>query len=395
MSEIKVNSIKGVGASAAAITVNNTDGTCTANITNNLSNRNKVINGSAIVSQRGSNTVVGVADGGFFCADRFKHVINAIGGYTIHHEADAPSGFSHSHKVQTTTADTSLDAGSVYMIRYIFEGQDVQDFAKGTSDAKQYSLSFFVKTTNFTGTFVVELIDSVNTRHCCKSYTVSSAGSWQKVELIFPADTTGAITSDNAGRFEMNFYIGAGSGYTAGTLQTAWGGRSGNTNRATGQTAQIGSSTSNRFQITGVQLEVGSVATDFEHRSFAQELALCQRYFFKTGDVGTSDEWYAGVATHADHGNFTVSGLPGITDRAAPSLRFPVYMRVSGTVNYYPGRTDVTNTVSRINEYTNNNNETYQYAPQASCGGLEYYFQGISGGGSEAFVFQCTVDAEL
>ena len=288
MSEIKVNSIKGVGASAAAITVNNTDGTCTANITNNLSNRNKVINGSAIVSQRGSNTVVGVADGGFFCADRFKHVINAIGGYTIHHEADAPSGFSHSHKVQTTTADTSLDAGSVYMIRYIFEGQDVQDFAKGTSDAKQYSLSFFVKTTNFTGTFVVELIDSVNTRHCCKSYTVSSAGSWQKVELIFPADTTGAITSDNAGRFEMNFYIGAGSGYTAGTLQTAWGGRSGNTNRATGQTAQIGSSTSNRFQITGVQLEVGSVATDFEHRSFAQELALCQRYYisFPAGYIG-------------------------------------------------------------------------------------------------------------
>ena len=244
-----------------------------------LGNRNKVINGSAIVSQRGSNTVIGVADGGFFCADRFKHVINDIGGYTIHHEADAPSGFSHSHKVQTTTADTSLGSSSVYMIRYIFEGQDVQDFAKGTSDAKQYALSFYVKTSNFTGTFVVELIDPVNTRHCCKSYTVSSAGSWQKVELIFPADTTGALTSDNAGRFEMNFYIGAGSGYTSGTLQTTWGGRSGDANRAAGQTAQIGSSTSNRFQITGVQLEVGSVATDFEHRSLGQELALCQRYY--------------------------------------------------------------------------------------------------------------------
>jgi len=281
MSEIKVNSIKGVGASTAAITVNNSDGTCTANITNNLSNRNKVINGSAIVSQRGSNNVIGVADGGFFCADRFKHVINAIGGYTIHHEADAPTGFSHSHKVQTTTADTSLDSGSVYMIRYIFEGQDVQDFAKGTSDAKQYALSFFVKTTNLTGTFVVELIDAVNTRHCCKSYTVSSAGSWQKVELIFPADTTGAITSDNAGRFEMNFYIGAGSGYTSGTLQTTWGGRSGDANRAAGQTAQIASSTSNRFQITGVQLEVGSVATDFEHRSFHDELLRCYRYYNK------------------------------------------------------------------------------------------------------------------
>ena len=318
MSEIKVNSIKGVGASAAAITVNNTDGTCTANITNNLSNRNKVINGSAIVSQRGSNNVIGVADGGFFCADRFKHVINAIGGYTIHHEADAPTGFSHSHKVQTTTADTSLDSGSVYMIRYIFEGQDVQDFAKGTSDAKQYALSFFVKTTNLTGTFVVELIDAVNTRHCCKSYTVSSAGSWQKVELIFPADTTGAITSDNLGRFEMNFYIGAGSGYTAGTLQTTWGGRSGNTNRATGQTAQIGSSTSNRFQITGVQLEVGSVATDFEHRSFGDELARCQRYFQTVSEKG--DQHTMGIGMNQS-GSLAHLVIPlHCTMRTAPSL---------------------------------------------------------------------------
>jgi hypothetical protein len=342
MSEIKVNSIKGVGASAAAITVNNTDGTCTANITNNLSNRNKVINGSAIVSQRGSNTVIGVADGGFFCADRFKHVINDIGGYTIHHEADAPSGFSHSHKVQTTTADTSLTSSSVYMIRYIFEGQDVQDFAKGTSDAKQYALSFFVKTSNFTGTFVVELIDSVNTRHCCKSYSVSSAGSWQKVELIFPADTTGALTSDNAGRFEMNFYLGAGSGYTSGTLQTTWASRSGDANRAAGQTAQIGSSTSNRFQITGVQLEAGSVATDFEHRSFGQELQICKRYYetftpnlyplsrYNTGGAGTAFNQFflevekRAIPTVSHSGTFTSSsgfaGTPSFTNIKTKSL---------------------------------------------------------------------------
>ena len=290
MSTLKVDGIRSNSATSDAITLAS-DGTCTANVTSigggQLSNRNKVINGSAIVSQRGAATVVGVADGGFFCADRFKHVINEIGGYTITQEAESPSGFSHCHRVQTTTADTSLGSGSVYMIRYIFEGQDVQDFAKGTSDAKQYALSFYVKTVSVTGTFVVELIDSVNTRHCCKSYTVSSADSWQKVELIFPADTTGAITSDNAGRFEMNFYLGAGSGYTSGTLQTTWASRSGDANRAAGQTAQIGSSTGNRVLITGVQLEVGSVATDFEHRSYGQELLACERYFQKASGYVT------------------------------------------------------------------------------------------------------------
>ena len=304
--------------------------------------KNKIINGSAIVSQRGSSTVVGVADGGFFCADRFKHVINAIGGYTIHQEADGPSGFSHSHKVQTTTADTSLDAGSVYMIRYIFEGQDVQDFAKGTSDAKEYALSFYVKTTNFTGTFVVELLDSVNTRHCCKSYTVSSAGSWQEVQLIFPADTTGAITSDNGGRFEINFYIGAGSGYTAGTLQTTWGGRSGNTNRATGQTAQIGSSTSNRFQITGVQLEVGSVATEFEHRSKAQELTLCKRYFNNFGATtatGTSATYMLIAGGYARFGSANSIALHRIF--------YDVEMRATPTVTYGRNSTNDDNNAMR------------------------------------------------
>ena len=324
--------------------------------------KNKIINGSAIVSQRGSSTVVGVADGGFFCADRFKHVINAIGGYTIHQEADGPSGFSHSHKVQTTTADTSLDAGSVYMIRYIFEGQDVQDFAKGTSDAKEYALSFYVKTANFTGTFVVELIDSVNTRHCCKSYTVSSAGSWQEVQLTFPADTTGAITSDNAGRFEINFYIGAGSGYTAGTLQTTWGARSGNTNRATGQTAQIGSSTSNRFQITGVQLEVGSVATDFEHRSIAQELALCQRYYYRT--------------TPSNQGFYGVGNIDG-GSQGQILIHFPTEMRskptsleTTGTATDYILRVTSNVNCTGVPTIDNTSTTTALVVPPSSSHGL-------------------------
>ena len=170
MSEIKVNSIKGVGASTAAITVNNTDGTCTANLTNRT-NRNLIINGAMQVAQRGTSFADPAT--GSYTLDRFN-IQNTSGtpAFTVTQDTDAPHGFNNSLKVACTTADASPAAGSITRLRYKIEAQDLQPLAKGTSSAKASSLSFYVKT-NKTGVYTVFVYDDDNNRMFSASYTVS------------------------------------------------------------------------------------------------------------------------------------------------------------------------------------------------------------------------------
>ena len=325
MSEIKVNSIKGVGASTAAITVNNTDGTCTANITNNLSNRNKVINGGMIVNQRGDQSATGSA--GYFACDRFKTVNGCGAQVAISQSTDTPDGFGNSMKWDCTTADTSIAASDFFMIRYGFEGRDLQDMQKGTSSAKKVVLSFYAKATK-TGTYIVELIDHDNSsRHVNKSYTISDT-NWNRYTISYPADTTGTLDNDSNKSMDINFWLVAGSTYNSGTLQTAWGADT-NANRAVGQVNAM-DSTSNDFFLTGVQLEIDhsglGIASDFEHRSYAQELALAQRYYIQYDRNGST----------ADDG--LTSGIcnvvAGDSNDCFGFLQLPTCMRASPTLAY-------------------------------------------------------------
>ena len=275
MSEIKVNSIKGVGATNAAITVNNSDGTCTANITNNLSNRNLIINGAMQVAQRGTSFTdpTGVP----YTLDRFA-MQNSSGtpAFNVTQDSDAPHGFNKSLKVACTTADASPAAGSISRVFQYIEAQNMQGLAKGTSSAKPCTLSFYVKT-NKTGLYTVFVFDADNTRLMSGSYTVSNT-DWNRYTILIPADTTGVLDNGNGQGFGIFWGLSLGSDRTSGSLQSSFGSyaisneHAGNVNFA--------DNTSNVWAITGVQLEVGSVATDFEHRSFGQELALCQRYFY-------------------------------------------------------------------------------------------------------------------
>ena len=331
MSEIKVNSIKGVGASAAAITVNNTDGTCTANITSvnggQLANRNVIINGAALVAQRG-DTLSGTTTGGY-ATDRFQCVMNETGTLTVSQDSNAPSGFSKSHRLTQTTAQGSLAANDLTTFRYSVEGFDVQRFKKGTSDAQQFTLSFFVKSvdqSSYPVTYIVELRDPINTRSCCKSYTVTASDVWQYKTLTFPADTTGTWAASNAKALEINWFVAAGSNYTSGTLSTSWASTV-NANRAAGLTANLSANTANRFYLTGVQLEVGSVATDFEHRSFGQELALCQRYFYQYVDASLYGSGIAPLCVVVGYQNNNAFG----------TTEFPVTMRATPTLVHVEG----------------------------------------------------------
>ena len=237
--------------------------------------RNIVINGAMNVAQRSASvTGIGAANG-YFTVDRFKLFQAGTAGRLTMSQAAITDlgGFSNAMKFDVTTADASIAAGELFQIGTMFEGQDIQGFKKGHSDAEGFTVSFYVKGT--AKTYSVELFDGDNTRHVTQTFNVTT--SWNRIVLNFPADTTGKFDSDNALSLYILIWVHAGSTYTGGTAATSWAANN-NANRAVG-CGSLFSSTDNELFITGVQLEVGSQATPFEHRSFGEELALCQRYF--------------------------------------------------------------------------------------------------------------------
>ena len=258
----------------------------------NLGRRNLMINGAMQVSQRGtSETGVGAVIKYANAPDRVKFVaLNSAGThqYTISQSTTSPNGFSKSYKLDCTTADTSLaNDVAVFLSLSPMEGQNLQHLQYGTSDAKSVTLSFHVRS-NKTGTYVIEVYSPDTGKHIAKTYTIDSANTWEKKTLTFVGDTASALDNDNARSLEVIAWLGAGSNYNSGTLPSTWTTLT-NANRCAGQTVNLADNTSNEFFITGVQFEVGDTATDFEHRSFGEELSLCQRYF----------ERFTGCNTHA------------------------------------------------------------------------------------------------
>ena len=240
--------------------------------------RNIVINGEMKVAQRSASVAGLGAAAGYFTLDRWKiDTANSAGRLTMTQTADGPNGFANCIKLDCTTADTSLAASEHLIISQRFEGQDLQSIGKGAAGAKEVTVSFYVKA-NAAFTFGLELYDADNTRQITKLYTTTTA--WVRHKITFPADTTGVFTDDNLESLQLGFWLHAGSTFASGTLNTAAWADSTNANRAAGIDSFY-SSTDNNFFITGVQLEVGSVATPFEHRSYGEELALCQRYFYQ------------------------------------------------------------------------------------------------------------------
>ena len=245
---------------------------------NQYGNRNVIINGAMKVAQRGtSETGIG-ASSGYFTVDRFKtQIFGATAGrFTMTQESITDlSGFANCIKLACTTTDTTLAVGEGLVLRQILEGQDLQQFAKGTSDAKEFTVSFYVKG-NAAATYVCELYDSDNTRQVSKTFSVTT--SWTRVILTFPADTTGAFADDNGISLYLSIWLHAGSDFTSGTLNsTSWAANT-NANRAVGISSFF-DSTNRTFFITGLQMEVGSQSTPFEHEPVGVTLSKCRRYF--------------------------------------------------------------------------------------------------------------------
>jgi hypothetical protein len=254
--------------------------------------RNLIINGAMDVAQR-STSVTGVGNGDNACqtVDRFSfYEEGSISGeFTMSQDTDVPAGygFAKSTKFDCTTADASLAVAEVFALEYKFEGLHLQHLKKGTSSAESLTLSFWVKT-NKTGTYVVNFYDNDNDRHTSQNYTVSSSNTWEKKTITFAPDTSGALTNDNTLALAMYFILGSGTNYTSGSAATAWEAFTGNaTNWAGGQNVNLLDHTDNNFWITGVQLEFGTSASDFEFLPYDVNLSRCQRYFQQFTDMST------------------------------------------------------------------------------------------------------------
>ena len=240
--------------------------------------RNIAYNGAMQISQRGTS-FTGVTSTGTYHIDRFQtNSGDSSSQFTVTQATAGLNGFANSAKFDCTTAQSSLGTDSRVYFEHKLEGQDLQQLKKGTSDAEKVTISFYVKSTK-TGTYIVELQDYDNSRQISQAYTISSSGTWEQKILTFDADTTGAFDDDNAHSLSITWWLVAGSRYSGGTLSTSWTSIT-DANKAAGQ-VNLADSTDNAWEITGVQMEIGSQATPFEHRSFGEELSLCQRYYWQ------------------------------------------------------------------------------------------------------------------
>lgn len=277
-----------------------------------LGRRNVLINGDMRVAQRGTSSSGLGVDATVYLLDRFSMETSGTAGrFTASQASDGPAGFGKSLKIDCTTADTSVAAGELFLLQQRIEGYNVQSFGKGTPDCTGFTVSFYCKG-NASATYTLELYDSDNNRSISREFSVSSA--WERVVINFPPDTTGTFNCDNGVSLYCQIWLHAGSTWNGGTLNEQWSGVPPHNTRASSNASSIFDSTDRTFYITGWQLEASKVVTPFEHRSFGEELALCQRYYYKPTD--------GQIGMIANNTTYVCASYP-----------FPVTMRVEPTVS--------------------------------------------------------------
>ena len=285
-----------------------------------------VINGNCAVAQRGTSVTSLTSSGAVQTVDRIKNEISNIGTYTVIQENLTSgeaynNGFRKAWRIDCTSADASPAAGDNLYVTYHFEGQDLQLFKKGTSNAEKFTLAFWIKS-NKTGTGQVNLRDNDNTRLIGGTYTISSADTWEHKVVNFAADTTGAFDNDNAGSMDIEWWLDSGTTYSSGATPTAWEAFSQADRNASG-TLDIADNTANDWAITGIQLEVGeftsSTIPPFKHESYGDNLARCSRYYQMIADGSDVSNSVIGTGYFHTGSSFHFT-VPVSTMRATPSL---------------------------------------------------------------------------
>ena len=291
--------------------------------------RNLIINSQFQVAQRGTSST----SEGYQTVDRFRFTSADMDqlAFTQSQDTTGPSGFTNSYKLTVTTPETTTEAEEqLYMFQAI-EAQNLQQLGYGTSDAKQLTLSFWVKS-SVTGAYCVAFYENDGNRLITSTYSISSANTWEYKTITIDGDTSGTINNDNGAGLELYFFLSVGPDRKT-TDSTTWGTWTA-AKFGYGQVADVAATSSATWQITGVQLEVGDTATDFEHESYGTTLSKCQRYYFNTYSQASN-----------------MVGTPGIVSPTSVSqayrlaYQFPVHMRIApsatfiGTMKVWDGTT--------------------------------------------------------
>ena len=351
---------------------------------NQYGNRNLVINGNMQVSERGSFTISTTGSPEYGGPDRF-HVWTYTSSEQVvadvSQDTDVPSGlgFSNSYKFDVTTAESAVASGEALLIGQYIEAQNLQHLEYGTSSAKNLTLSFHIKSTK-TGTYCLSVTAPDGSRNIIKEYTVSASNTWEKKTILIPGDTSGTINNDTGQGLWLQWVLMAGT--DRHKAADSWSGTT--SDIATSNQVNALDSTSNNIYLTGVQLEVGDTATDFEHRTFADELARCQRYYYrKTGDP---DGNYASAATAYATTAIQLSAPHPVRMRANPSIS------VSGNIRAIDGQTSHISSGANIANVSKINTMSWYINNSAMSGLTQYRFYIVNGETSANYM---EVDAEL
>ena len=308
-----------------------------ASFQDNVKFRNILINGSLDISQRSTSTS-SITSTGYHTVDRWQTNIVSMGTWTQSQSTTVPSGqgFAKSLKMDCTTADASPSASDQVVIEQKVEGQNLQYLNFGNSSAKSLTLSFWVRS-NKTGTYCASLFNNDQSKWFSKQYTISSADTWEKKTLTYAGDTSNAFNNDNGTSLRCRFWLGAGSTYTSGTITSTWTTESGNEGSLASGQVNLADSTSNEWYITGVQLEAGTSASDFEFLPFDVNKNRCYRYCYVEKLFSGSSGYGSSFAGYNDANYIAFRVNPPQPMRIPPSSVTEV-----GDVNVWRGNTTYT-----------------------------------------------------
>jgi hypothetical protein len=352
--------------------------------------KNLIINGAMQIWQRGETQ--DTATTGDYMCDRWRVEFGGTDGNldwdkTGIGETDTsvPDEFANALKISMDASESSLDASDYVLINQRLEGQDLQHLRKGFSDAKKVTLSFWVRS-SVASTYTAEFKDNDNNRLISATYTINTADTWEYKTITFDGDTssTDKFDNDNNNSAAVIFWLDGGTTFTSGTHDTSWQDTTAS-ERVYDTTGWLESS-SPTFYITGVQLEVGSTATEFEHRSYGEELALCQRYYYRWEQANS------GVSSHALH----IIGMYQAT-RGFFGISAPVPMRQSPSIGEL-GSLALTSpglgsdgTISSLSTYASDDNNTRFSVDATVSGGTANVYRSIYAGHNSGIV----LNAEL